>query len=75
MILFWIDLIYQHLQKKKQVKFKILILSRARACLKRRHVYVAVWPRGRSAEIIEPLYISIINKNISNKFELLYIYY
>ena len=25
-----------------------------RACLKRRHVYVAVWPRGRSAKIIEP---------------------
>ena len=27
-----------------------------RACLKRRHVYVAVWPSGRSAEIIEPFY-------------------
>ena len=27
-----------------------------RGCLKRRDVYVAVWPRGRAAEIIEPLY-------------------
>ena len=26
-----------------------------RACLKRRHVYVAVWLSGRSAEIIEKI--------------------
>ena len=26
------------------------------ACLKRRDVYVAVWPRGRVAKIIEPFY-------------------
>ena len=41
-----------------------------RAYLKRRHVYVAVWLHGRSAEIIEPFYLSIIKNlkyyNITN---------
>ena len=36
------------------VKFGLIYMLFAlqRACLKRRHVYVAVWPSGRSAEII-----------------------
>ena len=37
-------------------QFHLSFFIKKWACLKRRRVYVAVWPRGRSAEIIKPFY-------------------